>query len=133
MVIGHILTEVHSILYKINPNLANRLLYHVFLDQSYLQPISVEWYLKQLFDMLLVVLILFCSILSQKSPSFNLVCIFGIYFLYNILDITFFAWNYKHGFIKYWILLCVSAISVYFILFPIKNNGTKIIKMFSNS
>jgi|ERR1700722_1000620 len=115
LVIGHVLTETHSILWRIDPSI-NYKMVKIFIDKS--QPaISVHWAIKIIMDSFLDVLLMaILSTLAFKYVSVPLGIICFGYTVYHALDIYFFIFNNKSTPELYWACIILTAMNTLIIL-----------------
>lgn len=127
LVVGHILTEAHSVLYLLRPDIANQDASHLFfIHQKFF--ISAEWFVKMTCDQILIcATYLLMAYISRKYSKrlFYVVC---VYFFYHVADTFLLFLNWKQGFWKYYILLFVTLISTIWLLLPEKKAG-KLVSM----
>lgn len=115
LIVGHILTEAHSILWQIKPEI-NYKMVNIFIDKS--EPaISVHWAIKIIMDSFLDVLLMaILSVLAFKYVSIPLGIICFGYTIYHTLDIYFFIYNNKKTPELYWACIALTAINTVIIL-----------------
>lgn len=128
LIVVHLLTELHSILYAIDPKAANSEV-DLFLSPQFQFKLTVQWYFKMMFDDLLIVILCFLLANSYKNYSFVLHLIAIIYAFYHIIDLFLFFWNYKRTVAVYWFLGSASTIGVVLLfikrLYPPKGGKVK--------
>lgn len=129
LIVGHLLTELHSFIYWI----ANDSQYE-YVDNWFLKPgfkvdkLNVLWYFKMVEDTLLLGGVLFagaCQAFSRNYKtylewqrySFRLYVIWCIYFAYHIFDFIMFFYNYKTSYWLYLVVLLLCTISASFVGF----------------
>lgn len=126
LLFGTISTEAHSFLQHFYPEtleIQYSLWLSPFFEKFYL---SVIWYIKMLFENLLLVIIFFVAINLRSGYSDKMFYIFCINIMYHIFDFISFIWNYKETYQLYWALLLIMTISELIIIFG-KRNKLKIV------
>lgn len=103
LIVVHLLTELHSIIYAVDPKAASSEV-DLFLSSQFRFKLSVQWYFKMMFDDLLIVILCFLLANAYKNYSFVLHLIAIIYAFYHIIDLLLFFWNYKRTVAVYWFL-----------------------------
>lgn len=116
LIIGHGLTELHSIVYALDPTLADTEM-DLFLDPSFKFDLSFQWYVKMFMDGFLNLLMMFIIAQLARDYSKVLFWVAVVYALYHILDLFMFVWNYKRTVGVYWSLIGVSTIGLTLLLF----------------
>lgn len=120
MLIGAmLLTEVHSLLYKLNPALADKQMNLFIKKHSF--PISIEWYVKMTFDSLYIIVLSFVGAKASYRYSFKLYLIFCICFLYGCFDLFMFWYNYKDIPAMFWGIIIAASTGIFFLIIPMKN------------
>ncbi len=117
LTVGHLLTEAASFLGNWVPS-TRTIILHPFPGTD--MEISMLWYVKFMFDDLLwiIVMLVLCKVTYQYSIRlFRACCVF---FLYHLIDMVLFMYNYKqfHNFYLLMIMACVIAVVA--ILYPSK-------------
>lgn len=107
LIVGHMLTELGSILYLVYRPQAWRI--DPFLDSDYEFPggegIDLYWWIKWVTDDLLWCITYFVLAKIAYQYSFRLFLIGSIFFLYHVIDHFMLWWNYKTSYWLYWIML----------------------------
>lgn len=116
LIIGHILTELHSFIFKVYPQTYS-LEYDLFLSPSYKMKINFLWYIKMVFDNLLILIVFFVLAKIALSYSRGLFYVVVIYIFYHIADFLSFVWDYKSSHGIYWFLLACTTASVLTVIF----------------
>ena len=111
LIIAHLLTELHSLVYALNPKTAETEV-DLFLSPSFQFKLSIQWYLKMMFDDVLVVVLCFLLANAWKNYSRALYWIATIYAYYHIIDLYLFYWNYKRTVAVYWFMGLAAAIAI---------------------
>jgi len=129
LVVGHLLTELHSIIMWVAPKSITYYVGDWFLKPDFkVEHLSVLWYSKMVEDSLLLVVLLFagaCQAYSRNYKTYlewqrfsmRLYVIWGIYFLYHCFDTISFLYNYKTSYVAYMIALGLSTILTLFVGF----------------
>lgn len=128
LIVAHLLTELHSVVYALDPKAANSEV-DLFLSPQFQFKLSVQWYLKMMFDDLLVVVISFIAAHFARDHSYVLFWILTIFAYYHIIDLFLFFWNYKRTVAVYWFLGAASTTGVVLLfirkLYPPKGGKVK--------
>lgn len=129
LIISHLLTELHTFIYWIDPNSQYKYVDNWFLQSGFkIQKLNILWYLKMIEDSLLVAAILFASATQSFSHNYNnylewqryslrLYIIWCIYFAYHCFDLLSFLYNYKTTYWLYVLVLSLCTVSSSFIAF----------------
>lgn len=129
LIVGHLLTELHSFIYWLDPKSQYYFVDDWFLKSGFkVKKLNILWYLKMTEDILLVGSILFagaCQAFSRdyktylewQRYSFRLYVIWCIYFAYHIFDFLMLFYNYKTSYGLYLIALSLSTLSASFVGF----------------
>lgn len=121
LLFGTWLTEAHSFLQHFYPETL-RLEYSFWLSPSFgVFNLSVIWYIKMLFENLLIVILFFVIIKLRYGFSRKMFLIFILNAGYHAFDFISFIWNYKNNYISYWIVLAIMTISELIIIFGNQN------------
>jgi hypothetical protein len=104
-------TQAHSILRYFEPGIS-RTKVNMFWDRSYDREVTVQWYLFFLFQYFFLLTCMFLAAMACIRYSFRLSVLFTLGFIYWLLKLICFAWNYdsSHGFD--WALVVVLAVSL---------------------
>ena len=97
----------------------------LFLNYHY--EISVLWYLKMLFDNLLMLVTFFVIMQIGGGFSAKFLYISAINFGYHVFDFGSFVWNFKRDHHLYWLVLAVITILELSIIFS--KEKTKLINI----
>lgn len=129
LIIGHILTELHTVIMWANPKSVTCYVGDWFLKPRFTVPdLSILWYTKMIEDSLLLVVLLFAgacqayarnykTYLEWQRFSIRLYLIWGIYFIYHCFDMISFLYNYKTSYVTYVVMLALCTITALFIGF----------------
>jgi len=124
---GHLITELHTVLFWVNPQLEFYFVDHWFLKPDYkVDNMNVLWYSKMIEDLLLLCSLFFAgasqafsrnysSYLEWQRYSFRLYGIWCVYFFYHVFDMWMFFYNYKTSYVLYIIVLLLSTALAMFI------------------
>jgi len=136
LVVGHLLTELHSIIMWVAPKSITYYVGDWFIKPGFkVEHLSVLWYSKMVEDSLLLVVLLFagaCQAYSRNYKTYlewqrfsmRLYVIWGIYFLYHCFDTISFLYNYKTSYVAYLIALGLSTILTLFVgFYKMNKNG----------
>lgn len=115
IIFGLILGEAHSILYQLNPELANTQLNLFIIKHRF--PISLAWYIKNTCDSLLLILVFFVAAKISYQYSFKLFLIFCVCFVYGMGDLFLFWLNYKSEPYSFWLLVASVCTAISFLIF----------------
>ena len=133
LIVGHLLTELHTFIYW-----ANTATQFYFVDNWFIQSwfkvdkLNILWYSKMIEDTLLLAVLLYTgasqahsrtysSYLEWQRYSMRLYIIWCIYFAYHGFDLLSFFYNYKTSYWLYIIVLSVStSLSLFTAFFKIK-------------
>lgn len=126
LIIGHVLTEMHTALYWLHPEFE-------FFDVSswficppkYVTNLNILWYSKMLEDSLVLVALLlagaaqgysrmYTTYMEWQRYSFRIYVIWCIYFGYHCFDMAMFFYNYKTS---YWLYIIVLSVVTFMALF----------------
>lgn len=133
LIVGHLLSELHSFIYWLDPKTQY---YHVdnwFLKSEFkVDKLNILWYFKMVEDTLLLGALLFagaCQAFSRNYKtylewqrySFRLYVIWCIYFAYHLFDFVMFFYDYKTSYWVYITALIISTISAALVGFYKKN------------
>lgn len=111
LIIGHLLTEVSSILYDIWPKWSDTEVYW-FLSPWYHMKMERKWYIKMAADDMLWVITFYCFAKIAKQYSEYLFLAVFILFCYHLVDLLFFWWNFKTSHYVYWDMLGTSLVLI---------------------
>ncbi len=131
---SHIILEASEIMERIWPSLKEIYIYPVkssdFKPKWYVENgINILWWLKYNCDDLVWCISYLTMARIAFKYSFRLFLIIGLFFIYHIADTLLLWWNFKSAHWFYWALLCVIAISIVIIVYPVRNKQG-IIKQF---
>lgn len=115
LIIGHLLGEAHSILRAFYPLVATTKL-DLFWSSSPVLDIEVQWYVKMLCDDINLCIIFFVLTNVAYKYSAALFFVSSVFFLYHVIEVFLFMYNYKRSTGVYWLLLAAVIISVYFLI-----------------
>ena len=111
LILGHLLTEVSSLLYKIWPTWSDKEVYW-FLSPSYHHQWARKWYIKSSTDDLLWIIVFYCfAKVAKQYSEYLFLCIF-ILFCYHVIDGLFFWWDFKTSNYLYWDLLFTAIVLI---------------------
>jgi hypothetical protein len=127
LILFHSLTELHSLITVLNKQVSG-LSVDLFLSPAYKMLLQFCWYLKMNFDSLLVIATYYFFAWVASKYSRRLFYIASVWFLYHVLDLYMFWWNYKSTYWVYWCLLIAGTIQTVLLLIPIKERA-KIVSM----
>jgi len=135
VVAGHIFTELHTLLYWVNPDTAKCYVNELFIKPGFkVEGLNVLWFMKMLEDALFITGILAAGAIQAYSRnyqqylewqrySFRLYTIWCIYFVYHFFDTFMLFYDYKTSYIAYVIVLSVVSIVALFVgFYRIKRN-----------
>lgn len=129
LVLGHILTELHTIIMWVNPKSVTCMVGDWFFKPGFNIPgLNVLWYTKMIEDSLLLVVLLFAgacqsysrnykTYLEWQRYSMRLYIVWGIYFGYHCFDMISFLYNYKTSYTVYVVVLSLCTILSLFVGF----------------
>lgn len=75
------------------------------------------WYMKMNFDTMLEIVLSFVSAAISIRYSYKLFCIMSLVFIYLVIDLFAFWYNYKSFVPMYWVLLVFIIASVLILIF----------------
>lgn len=104
--VSTLLTETHSFILNKYPKAINETV-DIFLSPHYKQQVNVFWMIKMTFESLNLISIFFAlMILFSDNKLFY---IFGLFFIYYVLDFFLLMWNFKETAEIYWVMgaLCL--------------------------
>lgn len=122
LIVSHLLTELHTFIYWIDPHSQFDYCDNWFLKPNFSVPkLNILWYLKMIEDILLIGAILFAAATQAYSRNYNsylewqryslrLYTIWCIYFAYHCFDLLSFFFNYKTSYWLYVFMLSISTI-----------------------
>lgn len=116
VLIALVLTESHSVLYAVKKSIAEKKL-DLFLSPTYKRDLQVMWYMKMNFDTMLEIVLSFVSAAISIRYSYKLFCIMSLVFIYLVIDLFAFWYNYKSFVPMYWVLLVFIIASVLILIF----------------
>lgn len=111
LIIGHLLTEVSSLLYDIWPKWGDTEVYW-FLCPWYHMKMERKWYIKMAADDLLWVIVFYCFAKVAKQYSEYLFLAVFVLFCYHLVDLFFFWWNFKTSHYIYWDMLGTALLLI---------------------
>lgn len=128
LIFGHLITEAHSVLYAISPDTAGTKL-DLFWCSYPVLDIEVQWYVKMLCEDLNICLIFF--VLTNITYRFSSALFFvsSVFFLYHVIDVFLFCYNYKRTASVYWVLLAAAIASVIFLIIKRKVFQSPLVKI----
>lgn len=121
LIIGHVLTEAHSLVSLLFPESANMEVNWFWQKIDF--KINILWWIKLITDDLLWCIVFFVMALIAKQYSLRLYFIVSVYFFYHVIDLFLFMYNYKQTTLVYWGLLGATIISTIALIWPIKATG----------
>lgn len=121
LIIGHVLTEAHSLVSLLFPESANMEVNWFWQKIDF--KINILWWIKLITDDLLWCIVFFVMALIAKQYSLRLYFIVSVYFFYHVIDLFLFMYNYKQTTLVYWGLLAATIISTIALIWPIKATG----------
>lgn len=121
-IISLVLTQVHSLLRRFDEPLA-RTKINIFWQEGYNREVTVQWYLFFLFMYLFVVCLLFIATKACIRYSFKLTMIFFIGFVYWMIKLFRFGYNYDSGSFSDIALVTASVLSIIVLIFLKENTG----------
>lgn len=128
LIVGHLFTEVHSVLNAFYPKSATIKL-DLFWSPSFKMDISILWFIYTIGNDLNVIITYFVLTNIAYRFSSALFFISSVFFLYHVIDIFLFCWNYKRTASVYWILLAAVIVSTIFLIIKKKIHKTSIISI----
>lgn len=126
LIIAHLLTEAHSVLYYFYPNVATMRL-DLFFTSEPMQiygdgepGLEFQWYLKMLSENFLLCVTYF--VLANIAYRYSLLLFFiaCIFFFYHLIDTFLFMYNYKKSASIYWVMLVAMSASVFMLFIKLK-------------
>lgn len=111
LVIGHLLTEVSSLLYDIWPEWSDKCVYW-FWSPWYHKQMERKWFIKMGADDLLWVITFYCFGKVAKEYSEYLFLAIFIMWCYHLVDAFFFWWDFKTTHYVYWDMLGTSIMAI---------------------
>lgn len=127
LISSHLLTELHTFIYWIDPNSQFQYVDNWFIQSGFkVEKLNILWYFKMIEDLLLIAAILFAAAAQSYSINYNsylqwqryslrLYIIWCIYFGYHCFDLLSFFYNYKTSYWLYILALSVSTLSATFV------------------
>lgn len=135
LILGHILTELHTFILWIDPSSEKFYVGNWFIKPNFtVDNLNVLWYSKMVEDSLVLMAILFAAACQSYSRNYNtylewqryslrLYTIWCIYFLYHVFDTISFLYNYKTSYVAYIVALTITSTSAAFVgFYKVKNN-----------
>lgn len=122
LIVIHLLSEAHSVLYLLRPDIANQNANGWFVRAQTFY-IAVEWWLKMYTDQLLLCMTYFMMAAIAYRYSVRLFLIIFLYALYHTLDTYLLLFNWKQGFAKYYVLLAFTIAATILLLIPEKKKS----------
>lgn len=117
LIVFLVLTELHSIVDALFPAEAQKK-YDLFLSPSFHMKLSVQWYLKFVFDDLFLIVFAFVGAKVAYRYSYKLFLVMWVIFGYFVFDLASFFWNYKSSFRAYWAVLFFAAVGIILLVWP---------------
>lgn len=129
LIASHLLTELHTFIYWIDPSSQFNYCENWFLQPDFKVPkLNILWYLKMVEDILLIGAILFAAATQAYSRNYNsylewqryslrIYIIWCIYFAYHCFDLLAFFYNYKTTYWLYILVLSACTLSASIIAF----------------
>lgn len=127
LIVGHVLTETHSVVRVVYPESLN-VNVNWFWEKKFNFPISVLWWLKMVSEDVLWCITFFVMAKVSKNISRKFFLIACVYFVYHAIDLFMFLYDYKQTYLVYWLSLAATSAAVIFLIWPIKEKA-KIIEM----
>jgi hypothetical protein len=125
LIVGHLLTELGSVLYLINRPKSWRI--DPFLSPWYEFPggqgIDVYWWIKWVTDDLLWCITFFTLAKVSYQFSFRLFLVACIFFLYHVIDSFMLWWNYKTSYWLYWVMIAAVILTIISLFMPEKKQA----------
>jgi hypothetical protein len=116
LIVGHLLTEVHGIIYDIYPKI-NTINLDLFWKKNFHFDLSLHWWIKDLCDSMLLIIVFFVMAKIAYQYSYTLFLISVIYMIYHVIDLCLFMYNYKQTKEIYWVLLAATIASTGLLIF----------------
>lgn len=104
LIVGHLLTEVHSIMYLVDPKTSEKEV-DWFWSPTFRMNLSLLWYVKMAADNVLLIATFYVMSVIASFFSRTLFLISCVFFAYHVLDAFMFFWNFKRTEWVYWVLL----------------------------
>lgn len=129
LIIGHLLTELHTIIMWAYPKSVTYYVGDWFLKPGFcIDDLSILWYSKMVEDSFVLVVILFAgacqsysrnytTYLEWQKYSMRLYIIWCIYFFYHVFDMISFLYNYKTSYMSYIVAMTICTVSAFFVGF----------------
>lgn len=112
IIIGsHILCEVPSLIYEISPKFAEKEV-NPFLAPGFKGPIQLCWYLKFLFNEIAEVCAFYCLAKVSAQYSNNLFLAIFIFFVYHVIDLLMYIWDFKTAHYLFFDLLWTAVLLI---------------------
>lgn len=124
VIISLALTELHSVFYHYRPKLA-RMQVDLFWSPTYHRNLTLQWFCKMTFDTVFKITAFFSAAMVSARYSLKLTMVFLVVFLYCVIDLFLFWYNYSSGVAMYWIMLGAAVLAVLLILLPLKEPSGK--------
>lgn len=121
LIVGLFLTEAHSILYIIAPDIANEPV-NVFIDPPSFQ-ISLEWVVLNICQSLYIICLAFAGAKASIYFSSKLFRIMCVAFCYGVVDLFMFFYNYKREPYMFYVLVAACISSIVFLIMPEKKKS----------
>lgn len=125
LIVGHLLTEIPSIISRANKEWWQAMQKKVDLFYAYDMEMELFWYFKMSADDFLFSVTFFSMAWVSKRYSFRLFLIFGVFFLYHFFDGLMFWYNYKTSHWLYWTFLAAVILTISFLILPVEKLRSK--------
>lgn len=133
LIVGHLLTELHTFIYWANPATQFYYVDNWFIQTGFkVDKLNILWYSKMIEDTLLLSVLLYAAAsqahsrnytcyLEWQRYSMRLYIIWCIYFGYHGFDLLAFFYNYKTSYWLYIIVLSIcTALSLFTAFYKIR-------------
>lgn len=134
MVVAHLLTELHSVIFHFWPTTQKYYLGHIFINRDvYVPQLSVLWFIKMLTDTLLSALLCFTGAIQSlflnyseylqwMRYSLRLFLIWSVYVIYHFIDLFLLVYDYRSDYKLYWCIGIINALVVILICLPFRHD-----------
>lgn len=117
-------TQLHSVIRYFYPGIATTKI-NMFFDRSYTREVTVQWYVFFLAQYMFVLVLLFCGCMIAIRVSFALTMVLFSAFVYWLVKLWCFGWNYDSNAGFDWMMVGCVVLSMICVVFPGRINKYK--------
>jgi hypothetical protein len=127
LILGHLLTEASIVLELTFPYLKTVYI-HPFISRSYQFPypegINILWWVYYCTQDFLWMTTFFVACIISVQYSFRIFRVCCVFFTYHAVDHFLLWYNYKSGYLAYWLMLLSIVCSIVMIFIPEKKRAS---------